>query len=87
MLTPDEVAGSVVEMSVGDDIVITSDDPLSWTGRSNDDTVATFVAGTSRDGAEFNPGLSALGAGRADFTLTRPDRDPLTFTVVVAPTH
>lgn len=77
--TVDLVVGQVLNISTGD---LATD---SYTGEVADTEVATFVKGTTGGSAETNPGVTAVGPGETEVTMTNEAGgiQPLTFTVVV----
>ncbi|MCS5716078.1 hypothetical protein NVV95_16150 [Herbiconiux sp. CPCC 205716] len=77
--TVDLVVGQVLNVKTGD---LATD---SYTGEVADTQVATFVKGATGGSAETNPGVTAVGPGETEVTMTNSDGgiQPLTFTVVV----
>ncbi len=77
----DLVIGQVLNINTGDLAV------QSYWGKVADESVATFVPGREDGGAEFNPGVEAVGAGSTTVVLTNQDGgiEPVTFTVTVIP--
>jgi hypothetical protein len=86
-MSANDLQGATVDLVVGQVLNITTGDLAveSYRGEVSDPEVATFVPGREEDGATFNPGITAVGAGSADVTLTNADGgiQPLAFTVVV----
>lgn len=77
--TVDLVVGQVLNITTGD---LATD---SYTGEVADTSIATFVKGTTGGSAETNPGVTAVGPGTTEVTMTNEAGgiQPLTFTVVV----
>lgn len=84
-----DLQGEDVELVVGQVLNINTGDLAvqSYAGEVADEAVAIFVPGREDGGAEFNPGVEAVGLGSTDVVLTNQDGgiEPVTFTVTVSP--
>lgn len=84
-----DLQGGDVELVVGQVLNINTGDLAvqSYAGDVADESVAIFVPGREDGGAEFNPGVEAVGAGTTAVVLTNEDGgiQPVTFTVTVSP--
>ncbi|GLK18002.1 hypothetical protein GCM10017602_24840 [Herbiconiux flava] len=82
-----DLQGGTVDLVVGQVLNITTGDLAtdSYTGEVADTAVATFVKGTTGGSAETNPGVTAVGPGETEVTMTNEAGgiQPLTFSVVV----
>lgn len=76
------VDGTTVEVALSRVLVISADDPTTWTATVADATVLSFEAGKSDGGAEFNPGFTPLKVGTTEVTMTD-GTTTVTFTVAV----
>ncbi len=84
MKTPDELNGTEVSTTVGRAVVVTVDeDGSGWTGSTDDGAVATFTEGGTKNGATFNPGFTPLTPGTTHATVSGPDDQSASFTLVV----
>ena len=88
-----EVIGPVVidattttaTVAVGRVVTFNLEDPAAWTvstTSSNGATVEVSI-GDVRDGATFNPGVTALTAGTIVVTLDHPDGTSIDFTLTI----
>jgi hypothetical protein len=86
-IAANDLQGGTVDLVVGQVLNITTGDLAtdSYTGEVADTAVATFVQGTTGGSAETDPGVTAVGPGETEVTMTNEAGgiQPLTFTVVV----
>ncbi|MHA3683360.1 hypothetical protein ACXR2W_03785 [Leucobacter sp. HY1908] len=84
-----DLQGDTVDLVVGQTLNIDTGSLAvdSYTGEVSDASVATFEPGRVDGSAEFNPGVTALVAGKTTVTLSNEQGgiQPLEFTVVVSP--
>ncbi|GAB2660818.1 hypothetical protein GCM10027169_24500 [Gordonia jinhuaensis] len=84
----EDLDGATVDLVVGQVLNITTGDAPGeyFAGTVDKPEVAKFVAGHDDGSAKFNPGVTALAAGRTSVTVTDKDSTvrPTTFTVVVS---
>ena len=79
----DELDGATFEITAEQPLVVNAPEPADWKGESVDPSVAKFVPGELEDTAEYNPGFEAVGPGTTDASMTGPDGNTYSFTVVV----
>lgn len=86
-MSVNELQGAEVDLLVGQVLNINTDSLAedSYTAKVADPSVAEFVQGGDRDGATFNPGVTALAEGSTEVTMTNEQGgiQPLQFTVTV----
>ena len=68
----EDLEGTTVEVLEGNfiDVNVPMDSEGDWTATISDGMILEFAAGGTKDGATFNPGFKALGAGKTDVTMT-----------------
>ncbi|MFN8022053.1 MAG: hypothetical protein U0Q03_11040 [Acidimicrobiales bacterium] len=64
------VQGTTVSVPLGNVVVVNADDPASWTGSVDDESIATFTPGSDDGTASFNPGFSTRHGGITTARLT-----------------
>lgn len=67
--------GRTVSVGLGNVVDLVAVDPKAWTAKIADPSIAEFVAGGTRGGATFNPGLQPLAVGTTEVTLTNDSDD------------
>lgn len=87
IVTPDEAAGTTVEVPSDNTLVIDVDgDVTAWTGESADAHVVEFVPGRDDGDATFNPGFEPHGEGTTEVSITDgATGETYDFTVTVTP--
>lgn len=87
VMSTDELQGASVELLVGQVLDITTGDLAedSYSAEIADESIVSFEQGGERDGATFNPGLTAKAVGETEVTLTNEQGgiQPVDFTVTV----
>lgn len=76
------VGGTTVTVPLGNVVILGTDTPDAWTATIADPAVASFTAGGTDGSATFNPGLTPMGAGTTEVTLTD-GTTTVTFTLTV----
>ncbi|MFM8528787.1 MAG: hypothetical protein ACKOD2_03760 [Ilumatobacteraceae bacterium] len=74
--------GTTVTVPLGNVVILNSETPTAWTATIADPSIASFTAGGSDGSATFNPGLTPLGAGTTEVTVTD-GTSTVTFTLTV----
>ncbi|WP_431031168.1 hypothetical protein [Plantibacter sp. RU18] len=67
--------GRTVSVGLGNVVDLVAVDPKAWTAKITDPSIAEFVAGGTRGGATFNPGVQPLAVGTTEVTLTNDSDD------------
>ena len=80
---PATVDGTTVSVPLDNVVVINVDDPTAWTGKVDDESVATFTPGSADGTATFNPGVQPVTEGTTSVTITDGTGKAHTFTLVV----
>ncbi|MGK9147623.1 hypothetical protein KXS11_08375 [Plantibacter flavus] len=76
--------GRTVTVGLDNVVDLVAVDPKAWTATIADPSIAEFVAGGTRGGATFNPGLQPLAAGTTEVTLKNgSDGSTVVFTLEV----
>ena len=78
-----DAATTTADVALGRYVTFALEDPAAWTIAADHAELVEITQGGEKDGAVFNPGLRAAGAGTVVVTATKSDGTTILFTLTI----